>query len=90
MDDAERRIAALDAALAELGASIDPGALDDAARLVREAVGRGDTMEAAIHLGATALLQDARCRFNRPAHEIEITRWLHGALGGGSARRQGR
>lgn len=47
----------------ELGAWLDPGALDDAERAIRAGLGRGDEYEQTARLGAIQLIDDARKRF---------------------------
>ena len=66
MDEIELRVAALELVVVELGAWLDPGALDDAATSIAGGVGRGDADEDTIRRGALQLLDDARRRFAPP------------------------
>jgi hypothetical protein len=63
MGELELRIAALETAFIELGAWLDPDALDDAERSIRAGLGRGDGDEQTARLGAIQLIDDARKRF---------------------------
>lgn len=63
MDELERRVAAIETALIEVFAWIDPSALDDAERSIRDGLGRGDGDEDDIRRGAIGLIEDARKRF---------------------------
>lgn len=68
MDELELRIAAIETALVEVMGLIDPGALIDAARSLRERVAEGEPEpdELAIRLGAAKLLEDAARRWRSP------------------------
>lgn len=68
MDEIELRLAAIETALIEALGLIDPGALADAARSLRERVAQGDPEpdERAIRLGAAQLLEDAARRWAPP------------------------
>ena len=67
VDEIELRVAALELVIIELGAWLDPRALEDAGRSIAAGVGRGDADEDAIRQGAVHLLEDARLRFALPA-----------------------
>ena len=62
MDDTYRRLAILEAALAELGVNVDPGTLDTVARCILGSIDSGEDQEVAIRLGALALLGDLQRR----------------------------
>lgn len=68
MDELELRLAAVETAFIEVMGLIDPGALVDAARSLRERVAQGDPEpdELAIRLGAAQLLEDAARRWRPP------------------------
>lgn len=68
MTELEMRLAAVETALIEVLGLIDPLALADASRSLRERVAAGDPEpdEKAIRLGAAQLLEDAARRWNPP------------------------
>jgi hypothetical protein len=68
MDEIELRLAALETAFIEVMGLVDPGALVDAARSLRERVAEADPEpdEKAIRLGAAQLCEDAARRWRPP------------------------
>ncbi|MBX3480067.1 MAG: hypothetical protein KF842_06680 [Caulobacter sp.] len=68
MDELELRIAALETAWIETMGLVDPAALADAARSLRERVAEGDPEpdEKAIRLSAAQLCEDAARRWRPP------------------------
>lgn len=73
MDEIEKRLAALELVVIELGAWLDPAALDDAIRSIAAGVEAGCDEEREIRRQALHLLQDARRRFAPPAGGLAIT-----------------
>lgn len=64
MDEIELRIAALELWAIEVGADIDPAALERAAARLRSTVdGALDADERAVRLGTIKLIEDAQLRF---------------------------
>jgi hypothetical protein len=64
MDEIELRLAALEMLFIELGAWLDPAALDDAARSIHAGIAGCDPEERAVRSQALELIRDARLRFN--------------------------
>lgn len=67
MDEIEKRVAALELVVIELGAWLDPAALEDAMRSIASGVDAGCDDEREIRRQALHLLSDARKRFDPPA-----------------------
>lgn len=65
MDDIEKRLAALEMAFIEIGAWMDPAALEDAARSVRAGLDGCSDDERAVRLHVLDLIKDALERFGR-------------------------
>lgn len=66
MDELEKRLAALELVIIELGAWLDRSALDDAIRSISSGLEAGCADEREIRLQAIHLLTDARRRFEPP------------------------
>ncbi|PZR36510.1 hypothetical protein [Caulobacter segnis] len=73
MDELEKRLAALELVVIELGAWLDPAAIDDAMRSIAAGIETGCDEEREIRRQALHLLQDARRRFEPPAAGVVIT-----------------
>lgn len=67
MDELEKRLAAVELVIIELGAWLDPAALDDAASSITAGIETGCEDEREIRRQALHLLNDARKRFAPPA-----------------------
>lgn len=72
MDELEKRLAALELVIIELGAWLDPAALDDAMRSIAAGVETGCEEEREIRRQALHLLADARKRFEPPAGGVVL------------------
>jgi hypothetical protein len=66
MDEIEKRLAAVELVIIELGAWLDPAALDDAKRSISAGLEGGSDQEREIRLQAIHLLADARRRYDPP------------------------
>jgi hypothetical protein len=66
MDELEKRLAALELVVIEVGAWLDPAALDDAIRSISAGLDGGCDQEREIRLQAIHLLTDARRRYDPP------------------------
>lgn len=72
MDELEKRLAALELVIIELGAWLDPAAIDDAMRSIAAGVETGCEEEREIRRQALHLLEDARKRFDPPAGGVVL------------------
>lgn len=72
MDEIEMRVAALETFCIEVGAWLDPQALDDAARSLRDGLDGAAGDERAVKLQALQLIEDARKRFAGPERGVKL------------------
>ena len=73
MDEIELRIAALDMAVIELTAWLDPGAMEDASASIRAGLAADpESDERTVRLQALSLLEDGRQRFAAPAMGVKL------------------
>lgn len=74
MDEIEMRLAAVEMALVEVFAWVDPQALTDAQQSILGGLGNCTDQERAVRLGAVALIEDGRKRFAGPQIGVAIRR----------------